>query len=224
MNAPILICGCPGSGTSLVTKILRHAGLFVGADAGPADARKYHESQGFKHYNIQFLSQTIDFPHAPKSVNQFQTHNARMLQEHGRLADLVNRDQLFSGYCGGSTSLPLNQPWGWKDPRNSATAMIWQDVFPGLRVIAISRTWRWRDRFKSGGSESGNWYRKKSTAELRALYENPIGFDSNSIFRVDVDQLITDADCLGQLLAWCSLSCLPRNDYVNFMAKIGVER
>jgi hypothetical protein len=224
MNAPILICGCPGSGTSLVAKILRHAGLFLGADAGPADARKYHESQCFKRYNIRFLDRTIGFPHAPKSVEQFQTHNSRMKLRKAQLVELVDSGQLLSEYWGDSVSQFSTQPWGWKDPRNSATAMIWQGVFPQLRVIVICRNWRWRDRWKSGGSESGNWYRKQSTAELRKLYEHPVGIDQNSLLRVDVDQLTTDANFLEQVLTWCNLSIDPRHTFDDFMEEIGLER
>jgi len=174
MKSPILICGCPGSGTSLVTKILRHAGLFTGADSGPPDARKYHESQCFKRYNERFLSETILFSHAPKSVEQFEKHNQLMVQRLESLAQLVDRDALLREYWGDSENLKAEAIWGWKDPRNSATALIWKEVFPQIRVIVISRNWKWRDLWKSSGTESGKWYRKQSTSALRDLYCDPI--------------------------------------------------
>jgi hypothetical protein len=94
----------------------------------------------------------------------------------------------------------------------------------GDRVIAICRNWRWRDRWKSGGSASGNWYRKQSTAELRRLYESPIGIDQNSILRVDVDQLTTDAAVFESVLTWCNLSVGPRMKFKDVMEEIGLER
>lgn len=228
MSAPILLCGCPGSGTSLVAKILRHAGLFTGADSGSFDARKYHESQCFKGYNIQFLTQTIKFPHAPKSVQQFNNHNAIMKQQLEQLVQLVDRDQLLSDYWGDSSGDPKDQSWGWKDPRNSATAMIWRAVFPDLRLIVICRNgrWldRWLDRWKSGGSDSGKWYRQRSTAKLRELYQTPIGIDPNSLLQVDVDQLTTDVDFFERVLAWCDLRSDPSINFGEFMGRVGVER
>jgi hypothetical protein len=221
-SGPIAICGCPGSGTSLVAKILRHAGLFTGADSGPADARKYHESQCFMHYNIEFLTRTIDFPHAPKSFKQFTDHNQRMLEQLDELTEMVDRHQLRSEYWGECD--PLDQPWGWKDPRNSATALIWKQIFPQLRVVAVARNWRWRDRWKLGGSDSGNWYRKQSTAELRKMYQHPIGIEQESILTVDVDQLTTDAEVFGQVLAWCKLDGEPKNRFDDFLLNVGVER
>ncbi len=224
MNPPILLCGCPGSGTSLVAKILRHSGLFLGDDAGPIDARKYHESQCFMRYNIQFLGQTIDFPHAPKSVEQFQSHIASMKQNCEKMADMVDRERLLSEYCGDLGHLPPNLSWGWKDPRNSATAMIWKRVFPHLRLIVISRTWRWRNRWKSGGSDSGNWYRKESTRKLRELYDNPVGIDQQSVLRVDVDRLTTDADFFKSVAKWCNLSVDPGSSLDELMEQVGLER
>jgi len=224
MNSPILLCGCPGSGTSLVAKMLRHAGLFTGADSGPADARKYHESQCFMKYNIQFLTDTINFSHAPKSVLQFQSHNANMRLQLESLTKMVDRNQLLSEYWGDSENMPNSPIWGWKDPRNSATALIWKQVFPELRVIIISRNWRWRDRWKFGGSDSGNWYRKQSTAELREMYQHPIGIEPESQLRIDVDQLMTAADYFGHVLKWCNLSPEPMNQFDDFLTKVGVER
>ena len=219
-----MLCGCPGSGTSLVAKILRHSGLFLGADAGPLDARKYHESQTFKQANIRFLSHTIDFPHAPKSTEQFQSHNLRMSEEYAKLAKSVDCDQLLSEFVGHDGCQLSKQPWGWKDPRNSATALIWREVFPQLRALVICRRWRWRDKWKSGGSESGIWYRKHSTAKLRSMYENPIGLDDASILRVDVDQLTSDRQVLQGVLDWCKLSVDPSLNFDNFMQAIGLER
>lgn len=223
MTSPILICGCPGSGTSLVAKILRHAGLFTGADSGPFEARKYHESQCFMNYNIEFLTRTIDFPHAPKSVEQFNRHNSRMQQQLTDLTGLIDRNQLLAEYWGDSGLATSTQAWGWKDPRNSSTAMIWSQVFPQLRVIAVYRKWHWRDRWKSGGSDSGKWFRKQSTRKLRELYQHPIGIDQDSIFQVDVDLLTTDASYLGQVLDWCGLSNSPKNHFDEFLARVGFE-
>lgn len=219
---PLLICGCPGSGTSLVTKMLRQAGLFTGTDSGPVNARKYHESQVFKQCNMHFLEATIQFPHAPKSVSQFQTHNQHMLQRLEELAGLVDSEGLMDNY--GLEERRPGQPWGWKDPRNSATALIWRQWFPELRLLIVQRPWRWRDRWKLGGSPSGRWYRRHSTAKLRELYTRPTGMEHVATRRLDVDRFTTDADYFESTLNWCMLDTAPAKRFNEFLSQVGFER
>lgn len=222
-QSPLIICGCPGTGTSLVTKMLRHAGLFTGIDSGDADARKYHESQSFQQYNIDFLTETIQFPHAPKSVAQFEMHNGKMQQQIDGFSDRIDRNRLFADYFGVNGRNP-EQPWGWKDPRNSATAMVWHRMFPHSRVIVVQRRWRWRDRWKRGGSQSGRWYRSQSTSRLRELYENPVGLENCSLRRVDVDRFTSDANYFAATLAWCALDCAPARRFDDFLRQVHFER
>ena len=184
---PVAICGCPGSGTSLITKMLRHAGLFTGSDSGPFNARKYHESQCFKKYNQLFLTTTINIDYAPKSVLQFQSHNELMKEKIDELVDLVDLEKLLESYWGEFRI--EDQPWGWKDPRNSATLMIWEKLFPQLKILLISRQWKWKDLWKSGGTESGNWFRKNSNRKVRQMYLEPVCVGNSSTFIVDVFKL-----------------------------------
>jgi hypothetical protein len=102
--------------------------------------------------------------------------------------------------------------------------MIWKQIFPQLRVIVVCRNWRWRNRWKFGGSDSGNWFRKQSTAELREMYQAPIGIDPESLFKVDVDRLTTDADFFGEVLTWCQLNAEPSLRFDEFLANVGVEK
>ena len=98
MNGPVMICGCPGSGTSLVTKMLRHAGMFVGSDAGPLKARKFHESECFRDTNIRLLSETIGFPHAPKGSWQFEEHVQKARTQLPKLVQLVDKQRLLKTF------------------------------------------------------------------------------------------------------------------------------
>lgn len=217
-----MICGCPGSGTSLVTKMLRHAGLFTGQDSGPIEARKYHESQCFKHYNEQFLTQTIGFPHAPKSVQQFRAHVEVMQQRGESLARLIDREQLLNEFCGAEPDA-IERPWGWKDPRNSATAAVWQAVFPEIRALVVTRKLRWRDRWKPGGTDSGKWYRQRSTRSLRRLYAREPAELVGDTLLVDVDRMTSDAGFLAQVLVWCQLDSSQAYQFGDFLQTIGLE-
>ena len=220
MNNPILICGCPGGGTSLVTKMLRYAGMFAGADAGPCEARKYHESNAFVEANRTFLNQTIAFPHAPKSALQFTTHIERSGKDLVQLASLVDKEDLLANYWAGAQR---NTVWGWKDPRNSANALIWRSLFPELRVLVIHRKWSRTMRAELGKSDAGIWFRKESTKDLRRLYYDPPGIEGLDRFDVDFDRLIEGSAEFEATLRWCGLSDEPLKDYRAFLEQVGLE-
>ena len=198
---PVLICGAPGSGTSLVAKILRHAGVFVGADAGAIDARKFHESRCFREANKRILEATIDFPYAPKSVTQFQTHVALL---NDRIDSVVQRidvesllDQFFQAHR-------RDVIWGWKDPRNSANVLVWRRLFPQLRILTIEKRWSRFERNRPG-SEAGNWFRQASTARLRKLYVQPPHREGLESFPLSFDKMLKCRGELRQLWDWLGL-------------------
>jgi hypothetical protein len=131
-----MICGAPGSGTSLVTKMLRTLGMFAGSDAGSLSDRKFHESIAFRNANNLILSATIDFPHAPKSAKQFHDHVSILEDSLTKWVALINLAELRNGYLGESNDCKW---WGWKDPRNSANVLLWKTIFPDLRIITIRK-------------------------------------------------------------------------------------
>ncbi len=220
MNRPVLICGCPGAGTSLVTKMLRHAGMFAGADAGPLDARKFHESKCFRDYNKQFLVKTIEFPHAPKGVRQFERHIASAQDQLESLVQLVDKLELLQTFCGEQQAVDI---WGWKDPRNSATALIWREIFPDMRVLVIKRDWNPQMRSQSSGSPAGDWFRRESSEKLRKMYMQPPGIAGLDSHSVDFDNLLTDPAELESLLQWAELSLEPSQKFKTFQQQVGVE-
>ena len=221
MSGPVLICGCPGSGTSFVTKMLRYAGMFAGADAGPVEARKYHESACFVDLNKKFLTQTIDFPYAPKGAWQFSEHIARTEETLDELVGLVDKNCLLDTYWGESDPTDF---WGWKDPRNSATAVIWREVFPDLRVLVTGRKWTKAMRRQSGGSLAGEWFRQESTAKVRALYLHPPGVEGLDRYQVDFDKLVTSSDEFNRLLNWIGLPDRPADEFKSFLDQLRIER
>lgn len=42
-------------------------------------------------------------------------------------------------WAGARLGARRRQPWGWKDPRNTWTAGLWAEVFPGARLLCIER-------------------------------------------------------------------------------------
>lgn len=221
MSRPILICGCPGGGTSLVTKMLRYAGLFAGADAGPMEARKYHESNAFVEANRNFLYKTIGFPHAPKADWQFTEHVEKARTHLKQLLDSVDRERLLDTFWGGDSRDPV---WGWKDPRNSATAMIWRDLFPGMRVLIIRRQWTKQMLSQPGKSEAGDWFRTQSDEKLRQMYFDPPGMEGLDRHDVDFDKLLSEPGELKSMLQWCGLTTDPAQAFGEFLEQVGVEQ
>ena len=221
LNGPILICGCPGSGTSLVTKMLRYAGMSAGSDAGPLESRKYHESRCFQEANNVFLSETIGFPHAPKGHRQFMDHVTRSMAQLDQLARMVDKEELLRKFWGDDQ--PTNI-WGWKDPRNSANAIIWRSIFPEMRVLILCRKWRWSLRRQADGSEAGEWFRHGSDRKIRKLYVHPPGIDGLDTHCVNFDQLLSSSKTLEQLLGWVGLPTAPAQSYASFLNRVGFER
>lgn len=217
---PLIVCGAPGSGTSLLARMLRHCGVFLGADAGPIDQRKYHESESFSATNRAWLDQLIGFPHAPKSVEQFQQLASTPSERVDQLVRSVDLEDLLQRFW---SDHDRTVPWGWKDPRNSATAFIWQRLFPSAKIVVLTRKWSWRDRLRKEGSDSGLWYRHQSTRVIRRCYTAPQRIGKSELFTVRFERLIQDPMELNELLRKLGLSYLTIEDFDLFRRDCGVE-
>ncbi len=211
-----MICGAPGSGTSLVTKMLRTLGMFAGSDAGSLSDRKFHESIAFRNANNQILSATIEFPHAPKSANQFLDHVTILEESLAKWVALINLAELKKDYLGETTDYRC---LGWKDPRNSANVLLWKTIFPDLRIITIRKKWRWLER-KKAGTPAGIWYRTQSNKKIRELYINPPHADGLDRFQLDFDKLFTGPKHLQSLLDWVGLPQNSYFDYAEFIQRV----
>jgi len=221
MRGPVLICGCPGSGTSFVTKVLRYAGMFSGADSGPLDARKFHESKSFRDANKRFLIETTGISYSPKGVLQFAEHVDRVRKQLKQLVQLVDKTELLKTYWG---KYPVAGVWGWKDPRNSANSIIWREIFPDLRVLTIRRRWEKKMRRQKTGSVAGEWFRHESSTNLREMYTHPPGVEGLESHVVDFDRLLTESTELETLLQWMGLSTGPARRFLTFLSEVGVEK
>lgn len=128
---PISIAGMHRSGTSMVTRILNAAGLYLGphSDLMPPRAENpegYWENARFVALNdgiLEALGGAWDLPPAfPPRWAEFAS-----------VPELLERARALVREFEG------REPWGWKDPRNSLTLPFWRSVIPGFGVVVCLR-------------------------------------------------------------------------------------
>jgi len=119
---PILITGCPRSGTSLVAGVLRLCGVF----SGKVD--KMNE-------NIRIREKIIK----PFMVTQYWDKEGAVLPDIGRVnnIELIGRPRIrgvlnVEGYNG-------TGQWMYKDCRIAVLYPVWQKMFPGAVFVVVRR-------------------------------------------------------------------------------------
>lgn len=137
--SPIIIIGMHRSGTTMLTRVLGELGLFVGKHL-----EENHESIFFMNLNNWLMRQCgaeWDQPDPFHRLAEAPDIRAWMVQR----LDCFLRSPRVIFYLGASrymrwrTPFRLDQPWGWKDPRNTYTLRLWLDLFPQAKVVHIYR-------------------------------------------------------------------------------------
>lgn len=132
--------GMHRSGTSMVTRCLHLAGLYLGPSSQLLDGssgiggssvednpRGYWEHLGFIPLNDAVLeAHGGTFLHVPDLPAGYETA-PELADVRRRAHDLIAE---FDGH----------DPWGWKDPRNSVTIAFWKHLLPDLKVVVCVRS------------------------------------------------------------------------------------
>jgi hypothetical protein len=124
------------SGTSMLTRILKEAGLFIGHKLLPF---KLYESAYFVALNEWLLQQanaswdnTYNYQFTDE-IFMAQAREAIIRELKGkRKKDFLGRHKV-------KDIRDLDVPWGWKDPRTTITIDLWKSVFPDARILHIYR-------------------------------------------------------------------------------------
>jgi GT2 family glycosyltransferase/glycosyltransferase involved in cell wall biosynthesis len=119
------------SGTSMVAKLLRACGLYLGRpeDLYPPCAENpdgHWEYTKLVESNNELLNSLGGAWDSPPALPR-GWHERPELAQHRAKARLILGD--FRG----------NEPWGWKDPRNCLTLPFWLDILPDARVVICVR-------------------------------------------------------------------------------------
>lgn len=133
-TSPVIILGMHRSGTSLLTGLLAECGLYFGKDLD-----RNHESRTFKNLNEFLMNSTggnWDYP-ASMGVLEKDRELRNLYLEY--LKGQINSPRClgYIGWGGIFKSKPIH--WGWKDPRNSFTLGIWNELYPSCKAIVIER-------------------------------------------------------------------------------------
>ena len=137
-QAPVIVAGMHRSGTTLVARVLRELGVFLGWRT-----EENGESRTFLEINKWLLLQAggaWDFPPPP---SRFADPAARDLCV--RFMKYALNSVWFSFYRGRPHLRPNGSPprfpypWGWKDPRNTVTLSLWHVLYPDARVVYVTR-------------------------------------------------------------------------------------
>jgi hypothetical protein len=143
---PVCILGMHRSGTSMVTRLLHHCGLYLGPEDQLLDPQK-----GVTYASPR--SKEIDLKDNPAGYWEnihFIYINDEILKAMG--GDFINPPELIPGWSEDPRVIPARhrvkgllsefegkEPWGWKDPRNSLTIEFWQNEIPDLKVVLCIR-------------------------------------------------------------------------------------
>jgi hypothetical protein len=135
--SPIVVIGMHRSGTRLLVDVLDKLGVFMGADR-QADS----ESVALMLINEGILHQCGAFWSEPMSAHFMLAEPDVVEQVAASVREaLAGHFDKYAGPSGWHREGRGNElpPFGWKDPRNTFTLPVWQQVFPNLRVIHIVR-------------------------------------------------------------------------------------
>ena len=136
-NSPIIVTGMHRSGTSLLSKLLQDAGVFMGQ---PLEANQ--ESTFFLRFNgwvFKQLGCSWDNVYNYKFADQnFFDHIKKVYLNHTK--SILSIKYLgLSKYVKYKGLNNIDITWGWKDPRNSITLNFWKQVYPSAKIIHIYR-------------------------------------------------------------------------------------
>ena len=127
------------SGTTALCKALETLGLFVGQSKTGEN-----EANFFQQLNIWTFVQCGASWENPNSVRDlFDSEDiCACVEEYIRFSLSSPRIKSYFGmikYLRYRTLFNIAEHWGWKDPRNTFTLPLWLRLFPGAKVIHITR-------------------------------------------------------------------------------------
>lgn len=137
LQDPIVVIGMHRSGTTLVAQILRELGVFMGSQRD-----RYEESLFHQHLNRQLLlatgatwAQPWPFVCAVSNV-EYQAWATAIIDKWYRSSAYRS---LYLGRTTPARKKRVESVVGWKDPRNTFTAPLWELAHGQIRIVHVLR-------------------------------------------------------------------------------------
>lgn len=128
---PVCVVGMHRSGTSMVTRLLHLSGLYLGEwedyhRIADDNTEGFWEHKGIVRLNNNLLAQLGGGWDLPPVLEEGweQRADLQYLKEEARKIAAT-----FEG----------QEPWGWKDPRNTLTLPFWQEIVPDMKLVICLR-------------------------------------------------------------------------------------
>lgn len=136
-TSPVIVLGMHRSGTSLLSIIVEHHGIYMGNVKD-----KHNESEFFKSVNEMILKRSHGYWDYPLPVKELVSNDSHKRICLNRMKQRFNSFDFYKNYVGIRRCFnksKLNM-WGWKDPRTVATLPLWISLFPDAKIIYIHRS------------------------------------------------------------------------------------
>ena len=130
-----VVTGMHRSGTSMVTQLLSHAGLWLGSEEKLMPAKPDNPDGFYEHLDIVWIHNALLQQH--HGGWDFEPTFTRDWQHADSLSDLKSR--AINTCKKISSEQNKHQSWGWKDPRTCFFLPFWQSLMLEMKLIICVR-------------------------------------------------------------------------------------
>ena len=140
MNEPLIILGMHRSGTSMLTRVLRHQGIFLGHKIQGDDEALYFLK--LNRWMLHMAGTDWDRPIPAIEMLEDPIHVERLADfVKTRMHGMRTYDYFGPKFLQSKMRIDSNLPfkWGFKDPRTSIMLPVWNQIFPKAKFLRIRR-------------------------------------------------------------------------------------
>ena len=196
MTEPIIVVGPGRCGTSCVTGVLHHLGVFVGSILLAADATNpwgHFEDCDFLHLNASFLNQKL-------SRDEWTSRVQQLIDDRRA----------------------LGRPWGWKDPRTCNLLRLYLNFFSDPKFVRCVRSAeRIEDSVVRAYGDRGWTFEDAHQMRVRREQELDRYLPWYQTIEIDFDQLRNNRElAVASLIEFCDLGPVPADrmaDSIDFI-------
>jgi hypothetical protein len=139
VNNPIIIIGMHRSGTTLVTRLLRKIGLYIGSRTDHNEESIFFQELNEWLFGLFGATWSYPEPWENESVSALLADQIETILRERVTSYCATRYLGYIRYLRYRSLVNFPSPWGWKDPRTTYTLNLWLRVFPNAKVLHVHR-------------------------------------------------------------------------------------